>query len=277
VQEESFFDPSTGKLLGRRLTAEAPIRFVHRLHNAFLLGADGRQVVGLVGLVMAGMILTGLVVWWRPAQGVRRSFLPRWGRGTRLLLDLHTATSLWPFVVIVVLTVTGITMEFPQATRAILGQTGESHGMGRPTRLPSAPTAISADLAMAIAQDTAPEEQLVSLALPSGNHRHWRVVLRPRHGPWRERHQVMVDAESGEIHAEAAATGGMAAAYLALQHALHSGAVFGRLGRVVVLVTGLCLAFLTISGLLVWAKRQMRQSRDATECDCTQDLSAENT
>ena len=272
VQEELFFDLD-GILLGRRLTADAPIRFIHRLHNAFLLGSDGRQVVGILSLFLLGMIITGAVVWWPAAQGIRHSFLPKIGQGMRLLLDLHTAASLWPLLLIVLVTVTGITMEFPQTTRAALGQTGQSHTMGHPARLPATPYPVSADQALNIARQSAPDDQAVSLALPSPDHPQWRITLRPEHSLWVSRRQIMVDAQTGAIQTEAAAAGGFAAFYLGAQHGLHGGSIFGLPGRLLIFLSGLCLAFLTVSGLLVWARRQRRL---ITEIQCIPDLKTEN-
>ena len=274
IQEESFFDPQTGDLLGKRLTAEAPIRIVHRLHNAFLLGADGRQAVGILSLLLFGMIVTGAVVWWPPAQGVRRSFVPKIGHGTRLLLDLHTAASLWPFVLILMVTVTGITMEFPQTTRTMLGLSSQSHSMGHPVRLPDTPYGVSADQAIAIARQSLPGYQAVSLSLPSPDHLQWRVTLRPDHGVWLDRVQVMVDAQNGSIRHQVDPVVGAGSFYLGIQHALHGGAIFGLPGRLLIFFSGLCLVFLTVSGLLIWGRRQRRQP---CENICSSELKTENT
>ena len=265
VQEEAFIDPQNGQILGRRATSTAPIRVIHRLHNAFLLGDGGRQWVGYLALVMAGMIVTGVIVWWPPAHGVGRSFLPRSGtKGTRLLLDLHTAAALWLFLPLLVVTITGLSMAFPQTARAVLGQAGGSGHMmmGHPVAPPLAPYPVSADQALDVARQAMPGYQTVSLSPAGLDHPHWRITLRPDHGLWIDRRQVMVDARSGDLHADAPQ--GFGAAYLAVQHGLHGGSSFGLPGRLLICLSGLSLSFLAISGLLVWARRHGFRAASAT-------------
>jgi uncharacterized iron-regulated membrane protein len=261
VQQETFIDPQSGAILGQRDLATAPLRIAHRLHNAFLLDG-GRQLVGIIALLMAGMIVTGVIVWWPPAHGVSDSLLPcRGTKGTRWLLDWHTAAALWPFLLILSITVTGITMAFPQSSRAVLGQPGDG-GMGRmgnhPVLAPTTPYPVGADQALDAARQALPGYDAVSLTPAGLDHPHWRITLRPSQGLWLGRRQIMVDARSGEVQAETARDA--VALFLAEQHGLHGGASFGLPGRVLICVAGLCQAFLCVSGLLVWARRQRRRA-----------------
>lgn len=269
VQQESLYDPQTGHMIARRDTYTNPVRFLHRLHNAFLL-EDGRQWVGILGLVLTFMIVSGLVVLLPPPRGWRGSFLPRRGtRGTRWLLDWHTAASLWPFLLVLLITLTGVTMEFPQSSRAVLGVAG-GHMMGGPSQPPKEPFAISADQALAKAVAENPGSEVVSLSPAGQGQPFWRVTLRPAQGLWRGRFQVMVNAGTGDMHSMA--DDSLAGFYLAQQHGLHGGAAFGFAGRMVIFAAGLAQAFLAVTGLLVWLRRRRRAANALPQTIASQEI-----
>jgi len=260
IQQETFVDPQSGAILGKRSTYPTLVRFLHRLHDSLAIDDGGRTLEGYLGLMLVGMIVTGLLVWLPPPQGWRRSFLPRSGaRGTRWLLDWHVAAFAWPFLLILLVTVTGVTMEFPQTTRSVLGLTqGGMGGMGGPVLPPEAPYAVDADQAIARAKELMPGHEVIGL-VPAGHDRaNWRVTFREENSLWRGRKQVMVDAREGMAHSHAPQS--LSAFYVAEQHGLHGGADFGLTGRLIIFVSGLCQIFLAVSGLLVWLRRRRRSA-----------------
>jgi len=258
VQQESSFDPATGVLIGRRDTNANPVRVIHRLHNAFLL-ENGRQIVGYVGLVLAFLLVSGLVVLLPPPGGWRRAaFPPKGTRGARWLLDWHTAASLWPLPIILLVTLTGLSMTFPQTSHALLGENGGHMMGGNGGAAPGHPFPVNADQAIEIALAAYPGTELQSLTPASAGHPVWRLSLRPATGLWQRRVQVMVDANSGDQHSMTPTSA--AGFYLAQQHGLHGGAVLGFAGRMLVFTAGLCMTFLPLSGLLVWARRHRRRA-----------------
>ena len=272
VQWETFLDPTDGHMLGRRITDDDFVRLLHRIHNAFLL-EDGRQWVGIVGLIMAGMIVTGLILLLPPPQGWKRVFIPRSGtRGTRWLLDWHSALSLWFLPLILVVTLTGITMEFPQTSRALVGENGGGHGMMMRSAIlpPEQPFAITADMALEIARASHPDREVISLT-PAGQGRpNWSITLRPLNGGWQGRSMTMVDAETGMWHDMPPTS--ITGLYFSQQHGLHGGAVLGFWGRMVIFTSGLTLLYLSVSGIVVWYRKRsaspkiVLSSLSAKEC-----------
>lgn len=269
IQLETFVDPATGAVVGQRSTATGLVRWLHRLHNAFLIDGDwpwpgtswgGRQWVGIVGLAVAAMILTGAVLLVPPVQGWRRAAFPRRGAVLpRWLLDWHGALSLWLFGLIVLITLTGITMEFPQASRALFGLGGGGHVMAAPVAKPDQPFAISADQALHLARQAMPGKRPMAFNPAGPGNPQWRVSLVGQAGPWRGRTQVTVDAGDGRVHS--AATPSLVGLYFAQQHGLHGGAVLGLGGRLVILACGLVQFYLIVSGVVVWLRRQVMRLR----------------
>ena len=131
--DEVFANPYTGERLGQRLIGAATLApsglpsFLYYLHYAliFPLGL-GILLIGSLGLVWAVESLMGLYLTLpaklkqRKAGGPRRSFLQRWstswkvdrsGTGNRFVLDLHRASGLWLFPLLMIFAVTGFALD----------------------------------------------------------------------------------------------------------------------------------------------------------------------
>jgi uncharacterized iron-regulated membrane protein len=90
---EIYFDAQDGRVLGARQpwTGTAADIFVQAqlpLHSGRILGLPGRILVSVMGIVVAGLSVTGFVIWTRKrrarmtrnarARGERRTWQPRW-------------------------------------------------------------------------------------------------------------------------------------------------------------------------------------------------------
>jgi uncharacterized iron-regulated membrane protein len=127
--DQVFVNPYTGERLGQRIIGAATLRpegipsFLYYLHYAliFPLGL-GIVLIGLLGLVWAFEAMTGAYLTLppkvKPAKSGKppRPFLKRWStswkvsRGTnanRQLLDLHRASGLWLWPLLLTFAVTG--------------------------------------------------------------------------------------------------------------------------------------------------------------------------
>ena len=67
---ELYLNPVSGEVVGTRLRDSHIMRFFYRLHDRWLLGTTGRQIVGWTGLVFLLHLLAGIVLWW-PKSGTR--------------------------------------------------------------------------------------------------------------------------------------------------------------------------------------------------------------
>ena len=130
--DEVFANPYTGERLGQRVIGAATLApsglpsFLYYLHYAliFPLGI-GILLIGSLGLVWAFETAVGLYLTLpaklkkRKAGGPSRSFLQRWstswkvdrsGNGNRFVLDLHRASGLWLFPLLMMFAVTGFAL-----------------------------------------------------------------------------------------------------------------------------------------------------------------------
>src|SRR6185312_4248082 len=73
-----FIDPVSGAVLGTQKAGLPPaLMFVHQLHGNFLIGREGRQFVGWLGVAMLALGVTGLVLWWPKRGQWKYAFLVR--------------------------------------------------------------------------------------------------------------------------------------------------------------------------------------------------------
>jgi uncharacterized iron-regulated membrane protein len=159
--DEVFANPYTGERLGQRTIGETTLKpeglfsFLYYLHYAliFPLGL-GILLIGALGLVWAFESITGFYLTLPPKvkqakSGVRpRPFLRRWStswkvsRGpnsVRMILDLHRATGLWLWPLLLIFAITGFALNQGGPYASFVSKfTDYAHFQERPPRAPLA-------------------------------------------------------------------------------------------------------------------------------------------
>ena len=114
----AYLDQS-GVVVARWAPREQMMDWLFELHRGLLADDLGDKVVGWIGVVLAAMTVSGLVLWW-PARGAFKArVLPGRGRGgwLRAHRDLGVMTA--PFIV--VLALTGAALDLPDQARPLVG------------------------------------------------------------------------------------------------------------------------------------------------------------
>jgi hypothetical protein len=119
--KERLFDPRNGEDLGG--TGTTGIRLVTgliKLHKELLAGDTGRMINGLGACAVMLVALTGFVLWWPGINRWRRSMTLHRGVGVRRLIwDLHSMVGIWSVGFILVFSVSGIYLCFPESFHAL--------------------------------------------------------------------------------------------------------------------------------------------------------------
>jgi uncharacterized iron-regulated membrane protein len=260
-----YLDPPNGRVLDA-----APgggfIGWVHGFHeNLSLREYFGREIVGAVGIGMLISSLSGLYLWW-PARGRFASSLG-FRRGLPATRNLHYFFGFYGFVVLAMLSFTGIFIAYTEAGRAVVAVFAPLSVPARNVQAPGGSRAakpVSVDGAIRIAKELYPAERVWSVGLPAGPRGTYRVNLSEPGVPAAQAGRgtvVFVDPDSGAILRRVDAstrTGGDN--FLVMQRALHSGEPFGVLGRAVICVVGLLPGLFVVTGSLMWL-RQRRARR----------------
>jgi uncharacterized iron-regulated membrane protein len=278
-------DPGTGNVQGVRdwgaisLTRENILPFLYKLHYSLHIPEVGDINVGMLvmGLISIVWILDCFIALWISfpnARSWRKSFAFRLSSGaSKLNFDLHRSGGVWLWGLLLMLAVTSVSMnlgrEVMKPVVSMFSQVSDTpFEQRRPTdiNLPVEPTLT--------------REEVVRLASAEARKRGWSeppgaVFYADRFGlygvgffepgqghgdgglgaPW-----LYFDAVTGVFVGDLVpGTGTAGDVFMQAQFPLHSGRILGLPGRVVISLMGLAVAVLSVTGVILWARRRRAQ------------------
>jgi uncharacterized iron-regulated membrane protein len=282
--DQVFADPATGKILGKRqwgaagVSRAALMPMLYAFHYTLKLpGIVGLYLMGIIGCIwtidcVVAFALTlprGRRVWnapfwtkWRTSWRIKPNASPY-----RFTFDLHRAGGLWVWAVLIVLASSGVALNLPeQVFRPLLKSVATLSPTLDEIRPPSAvkhTPKLSFDDALRLGKVAPqwvfrePEHGVVGVSYGSGDRGLDGFGLST---------QIFDDQSGRLVMATEAGSGRLADIYAGMQYQLHSGRILGWPGRILVSVTGVMVAMLSLTGVRLWVKRR-RARRDA----CRQD------
>jgi uncharacterized iron-regulated membrane protein len=253
----------SGDVLPAAQFNEGVMYFLYRLHTDLFLDLPGMLFMGVMGLLFAVAIISGLVLYG-PFMRRQKFGTLRTGRSRRLAwLDLHNVLGIvtlgWALVVGITGAINTIAKPLEQAWQTEqLGEFAARYaGQPRPTQLASLQAAV--DTARAAAPDMRPAFVSFPGTGYSGDH-HYGVFMQGN-TPLTERlyRPVLIDAQTGALTAQPQLPVYMSV--LLLSQPLH----FGDYGHLPLKILWALLDLLTIavliSGLYLWVKRGTTEAR----------------
>ncbi|MBB2155752.1 PepSY domain-containing protein [Gluconacetobacter diazotrophicus] len=273
-------DPATATITGTH-TIPASFFFLHRLHADLFLVPYGETATGIMGLLLLGMAITGIILWWpRPdlwlsGKWRRTITISRRARGYRFWRETHQSFGFWTALMLAFLASSGTILALPFA-RTVLGvhrpapaAAHHAHGGARmPGSGGGAPGEAGLDHMLDRLRATMPDAVPMDVTLGRGPEAQQVQVALPAYGPNRPA-TLRLDAASDTLvmvrDPGAQKTGEV---FFQWMHTLHEAKLapsswFAPLWRAAIFVTGLALAFFCISGAAMWAlRRPARQVRD---------------
>lgn len=276
--DQVFADPVTGRVLGKRewgqccFARERLIPFLYLTHYSLgMPGVWGILLMGIVSLIWAldcfvGFVLTlprggPFLAKWKPAWAVKTD-----ASAHRVNVDLHRAFGLWLWIVLFVVAFSGVALNLPgQVFRPLVSLFSPL----KPSPLEIAapryqahpkPALLGFDDALMRAREEAhrpfkPTGVLhyaeygaygVGFAAPGENGRDGMG------SSW-----IYLDDRTGKVlAAEMIGRGSAGDVFLQAQYPLHSGRILGLGGRILVSATGLVVALLSVTGILIWLRKR---------------------
>lgn len=297
-----FVEPATGAELGRRewgavwpVTRETAVSFLYRLHYTLHLpamwGEDrwGLWLMGAVALVWTLDCLVGLsltlpvrkaaradrapAVERQLARGWRARWAPAWkvkagGSPYRISFDLHRASGLWTWALLVVIAFTGFSQNlsrevFLPVLSLVSRPTPDPIGSRPPEARPVEPVLDTA----AVAETAGAEGRARGWAAPVGAVGYARSVgvyavgfFAPggEHGAAGAGPATLFyDARDGRLLGDRRPWAGTAAdIFVQAQLPLHSGRILGLPGRVLISLMGIVVALLSVTGIVIWWRKR---------------------
>lgn len=233
--------------------------FLRQVHMSLLLPEYGRMFVSALGILTLVSIISGLIAYKRFWRGFLR--IPRRRDLRTFLGDAHRLAAVWSIWFLAVIAVTSLWYLYES-----LDTFGPHLGTpDLPAAALEAPAArsgerISVAAAITAAREAVPGLQPQRLELPG-----WAdepIVVQGRSGAWLVRPRatsVAVNPYSGEaVDVQRAQDLGLQARLHEAADPLHFGTFGGIWTKLIWFVFGLAMSFLSISGLMIHAKRLAR-------------------
>jgi uncharacterized iron-regulated membrane protein len=265
-------DPYTGKVLGVRRRDQILTSSIHQFHTRLLLGEWGERITGWSSLLLVGLSISGLILWWR-----RKGFAIRWSAPWRRVnYDAHHAIGIYTLLAWLILGLTGAAMTFNVAP-AVYSLT-RSHPVAAPAlRSSAAPgkAALNVDAAMAICSAALPGARIAVVMLPTTRTGTFTAFMKfPEDHTPAGRSRVAIDQFSGKIlWLENSRTAPAGTRIMNLNRPIHTGDIYGWATRLLACLASVLLAVQSISGVFMWRpfwqKRSKSNYRPAAEISST--------
>ncbi|WP_024303511.1 PepSY domain-containing protein [Pseudogulbenkiania sp. MAI-1] len=258
-----WLDPVTAEVVSDRAPDEGLFNWLRELHEALLMDDAGETLVGVIGIGLLLMAISGLIYWW--PKDWKRAWRVRTDKGMRILVsDLHRVAGAALSVVLLISALTGVLLVF---SKPVNGWINALYGAkpDKGVKVVPGDTRLPLDLLVAKGDAALPGGRLVDIRVDAKADK--PVLLRkrlPGEIQPNGRSMVEVDPYRGEVlkvrPVDKAEPGIRLTTWV---YAFHIGSVGGLLHRVLMLVTGLVLAMLGVSGVYQWAAREWKQRRAA--------------
>lgn len=262
---EVFVDPQDGTILGQRPYHTA-LRTLMALHEDLLLGKRGQPIVGGLGLLAFLSVVAGVVVWFqqngkRPAKSLKLNIR---APTPKLMRDIHMVVGVYIALFLGLQTLSGAAINnyFP-VSRWVEGLFTASKPVSPFAARPPAHEGpgIGANEARDIALAIHPASDPLYVQFPVAGRPNWSVRLFPRdQSKTRHLRQALI-TPTGEVvytfDPDAIPYPGRIP--MAFSIWIHNGQFWGLPGRLIVLLTGLCLTLFFPTGLYLWLRRRRMQ------------------
>lgn len=251
-----WVDPADAQVLSTHDGTADFMWSMHATHGHLLLRGVGKQVVAWMGVILLVSAGTGLWLWWPGLRHIGRAL--RWQRHASVNLNLHRQSGAIVVLILLLETLTGIYVAVPRFFASMIEpatQSSErSEGPSRATSLVS--PGLDIDEVLRSARALVPDAPLESIFLPTGKLPEWAVNFGG------ETAQVVRVAElDGAARLLPRGPPGRADRVEAVMTDIHFGH-YGLLWQWTVFFSGVILALLSITGLVIWWQgRQRRKHR----------------
>lgn len=285
IRHNVFVDPYTGKILGGRENGEFGldkrhlIPFLVKFHYTLFLGDFGKFLMGIAALLWLLDHFGAVYLSFPSLKNWRKSFQFRWREvGHKLNFDMHRSGSMWILPVLLALSLSSVYLNLNPQFKWVVGQfspvTKTECACHVDIKAGWLPQSSSWDGAIHLAQQNKPEltPSAVTFLPDTG-----RLIVSMR-GPEdladNGMTKIYVNATNGKLlHIHNRSQETAADTFLAWQLPLHSGRVFGITGQIIILLSGIVITVICVTGFLIYAKkakaRELKAKQNAPAMDPT--------
>ena len=256
-----YVDPYSGRILGAQRQMDSPTRWISLLHTQLLSGEAGETALGIGALLLIGLCVTGLVLWWPRNGKISQGFKVQWSaRWKRLNFDLHRASGVYAALLLLLAASTGAAFVFNKTATGLVDTVTASAPRAAPPRALPSPGGIpvrALDTLLHQADRVLPAPT-TWIGLPQTPQAPLVVRKRlPQELHPNGRNFVYLNQYSGNvIQVEHALSAPLGTRVFNTFYPLHIGAIGGTPTRVLQVVVGLAPTLLLVTGFVMWKSRK---------------------
>lgn len=272
-----FMDPYSGKVL--KVWSEEEDFFHFILHGHFYLWlppAIGQPVVASATLVFVIMLISGLILWWpRNKSAAKQRFSIKWNaRWRRKNYDIHNVLGFYAMIVAMVLALTGLVWGFEWFSNgSYFLTTGKSlkdiqFPMSDTTGYSKTASArLAADKVWAGIQPEVPQTAGIAIYMPQAKTDPLTLFVNHRPGTYYKGDNYAFDQYTLQPLKSDGPYGGKYADASAgdklrkMNYDIHTGAIWGLAGKILMFCASLICASLPITGVMIWWGRKKKQKK----------------
>ncbi|MBW4678517.1 MAG: PepSY domain-containing protein [Microcoleus vaginatus WJT46-NPBG5] len=265
--DESLFfylNPYTGDILGSQQWGRTLTTFIYDLHYTLLAGESGMKVVGICGILLLLLTLTGIILWpgWKK---LIPGFKIRWNSPSRLInYDLHKVSGILSAIFLIIIAFTGTAIIFhTEFENTVYSITQTPHPPELTSKVVKNKPVMPIDAILKKADAALPGAKTTFVSLPSQPEKIIQVRKKfPQEITPNGDTRIYLDQYSGKVlRVENALKAPLANRIINLQFPLHIGSYGGIVTRIIHVLIGLSPALLFLTGLVLWRQRQWAKAR----------------
>lgn len=250
--------------------------FIKQGHTRLWLPRNiGRPVVGVSVLIFVILLITGLIIWW-PKKWSRKNLkkklsLKLSAKSKKLKYDLHHSLGMYVLVFALIIAITGLTWSFKWFDNAVYwtlsaGEIKSEHK--HPHSDPKGKTGVSNDSIPAIdrafvsaLKEQADPERVFIFHSQKESDDAIEIVLYKYKGKFYHHNAYFYDRYSLEkLSVEKFDESIFADKMDGMYYDIHTGAIAGIPGKIIVFIVGLICASLPVTGFWIWWKKRNKKS-----------------
>lgn len=270
--DKIYVNPYTGRVTGTVDMLSNWIMLSRMLHQNLLLRYEiGHYLVGFSTLAVLVLVITGLILWFpKNKAAFKQRFKIKWdARWRRVNYDIHNVGGFYTWLVIVFLAVTGLTWTFEwweNGFYSLLGANSNQTEQHQPLQVnqPFSPTVTDQVIAqLPLLRNTWTEAYISLPQEKNDTTSELTVYLRfNNNSGWEEQDEYCFHPVTAKVHSSILQENkNTADKWRNSNYAMHVGSIYGWPSKIIATLGALFLAFLPVTGFLIWWGRKKKDKK----------------
>ena len=261
-----FVDQYTGRVLGARDPSRSLAQRIHQFHTNLLAGPALKTPVTCGSILMGLLAATGIYLWW-PRKILRPNFK---ASGRRINFDLHNAIGFYVSIFVFIFAFTSVVIRWENELVPFANWV--THSRLSPEAKPISAAApagthpLSLDRVRQIAEQQMNGARPTLILIPAQPKDVFRVWMKyPGDDSPAGRNWIVLDQFSGRVISTSLAAPIGLLYVQGWNRGIHTGDILGWPTKIVAFLASLAIAFLAVSGPLIWILKKTKKKSSSDQ------------